>query len=142
MRIGKTIKIGIIDDNPLIIKSLDFALSSFDKPDFSVLFTLNSLTELGRLKNAIYEPDVIICDINMPKTTGIKGLQLLKKRFPNCMIIIHSDADDKFTIIEAIHAGAHGYMRKGLNNQELFYAILNVVEGCLYISPILTKKNI
>jgi DNA-binding NarL/FixJ family response regulator len=136
----RNINIGIIDDTPMIIKSLEIALFSSNQPNFSVLFTLNSLTELDQFKNSIHEPDVIICDINMPKITGIEGLPLLKKRFPNCMIIMHSDDDDKFTIIEAIHAGAHGYMQKGLNKEELFYAILKVVEGCLYISPILTKK--
>lgn len=135
----KRINIGIVDDDPAFILLLSKVLCDHDEIDFNLLFVLNSIQELSDLEDAYYQPDMIICDINMPVISGIDGLPLLLKRFKNCRILMCSGVDDMDTIVRAVRSGAHGYVRKVLTREEFFNAVFHVMEGSIYISPVFIK---
>lgn len=135
----KIINIGIVDDDPVFTLLLNKVLADHDEVCFNLLFVLNSMNELSNIEDAYYNPDIIVCDINMPGISGIDGLPLLLKRFKNCKILMCSGIDDMDTIVRAVHSGAHGYVRKVLTREEFFNAVFHVMEGSIYISPVFIK---
>jgi len=135
-----TIRIGIIDDNEVIRHVIKILLNHHRKPSFEVVLELDSILDLKVINDLQVQPEVILLDVNMPGMTGIEGIPMLLRHFPDCAIIMLTDVEDKDTIMQSIQLGAQGYVKKGANQQELVQVIVNVIEGGSYISPILTRK--
>lgn len=136
----KKINIGLIDDDPTFLIMLSKALADYKDVRFNILFMLNSLDELSEIEDAFYQPDMIVCDIDMPEINGIEGLPLLLKRFKKCRILMCSGLNDLDVIVRAVRSGAHGFVRKVLSREEFFNAIFHVMSGSLYISPFFMKN--
>nr|WP_199157675.1 response regulator transcription factor [Pedobacter sp. ASV2] len=136
----KELQIVLIDNDPNIINSLKLAFLGFKHPTFRFNFTLTGLKDLTSLKDVLFKPDVIFFDNYASDFNGYQGLNQLIKHFPKSAVIVYSKDDDSYAIIEAIQLGAKGYLKKGVSNDELLMAVIKVMEGCLYISPLLIKK--
>jgi len=102
-------KILIVDDDPLICKSLSIMLGKED--DITVAGTAGNGAEAFDLcKEA--QPDVVLMDIRMPNVDGIAATRLIKKDFPHVRIMMLTTFDDKHNISQALSAGADGYLLK------------------------------
>ena len=80
--------------------------------------------EVGELN-----PDVVLMDIDMPAVDGIKGLRLIRKHYPNVMVVMQTVMEEDAKIFEAICSGAHGYFLKRTAPELLIDGIRNVLEG-------------
>ena len=58
------------------------------------------------------QPDVILMDIDMPDMSGIEGVKMIRKQYPDVKIIMQTVFDDTDKIFAAIEAGADGYFLK------------------------------
>lgn len=106
------LKIGIIeDDNFLLNTYLEYF--KHDK-DYFVTFTFDSILALKKATNKLnlFNPDLILLDINLPGISGIEGIPICKKYFPKAKIIMLSAHSDNETIIKALQKGADGYLEK------------------------------
>ena len=104
----------IIDDDPLIRKTLSSHLS---KADYEV-----SMAEDGEEGLRDYEesmPDLTILDIRLPDMSGIEVLSRIKEKDKNASIIIMTAYDDMKTTVDAIKLGAFEYLVKPLDYVEL-----------------------
>ena len=104
----------IIDDDPLIRKTLSSHLS---KADYEV-----SMAEDGEEGLRSYEesmPDLTILDIRLPDMSGIEVLSRIKEKDKNASIIIMTAYDDMKTTVDAIKVGAFEYLVKPLDYVEL-----------------------
>lgn len=104
----------IIDDDPLIRKTLSSHLS---KADYEI-----SMAEDGDEGLRSYEeslPDLIILDIRLPDMSGIEVLSRIKEKDKNASIIIMTAYDDMKTTVDAIKLGAFEYLVKPLDYVEL-----------------------
>ncbi|MDH5704788.1 MAG: sigma-54 dependent transcriptional regulator [Candidatus Aminicenantes bacterium] len=104
----------IIDDDPLIRKTLSSHLS---KADYEV-----SMAEDGEEGIQSYEesvPDLTILDIRLPDMSGIEVLSRIKEKDKNASIIIMTAYDDMKTTVDAIKLGAFEYLVKPLDYVEL-----------------------
>ncbi len=102
-------KMIIVDDDPLICKSLTFMLSK--ESDIHVSGTANNGEQALKLCER-YLPDMILMDIRMPEVDGIQATRLIKKRFPNIRVMMLTTFQDKPNIEMALKAGAEGYLLK------------------------------
>ena len=59
------------------------------------------------------QPDLVICNITMPRLDGIGALPGLLDAAPGARILMHSCIEDELTVHRAMDAGAHGYLVKG-----------------------------
>jgi DNA-binding NarL/FixJ family response regulator len=84
-------------------------------------------------------PDVVLLDLTMPKISGLDVLRLVAERGvePNAIVLtMHADPQ---LALEALKAGAHGFVMKESSTEELLAAIGVVLNGGTYIASALTK---
>jgi DNA-binding NarL/FixJ family response regulator len=87
-------------------------------------------------------PDVIVADIAMPVLSGLEALRRLKAERIDAKVIFLTMHADAQLATEALRAGASGYVLKYSAGEELIRAIQEVVEGRVYLTPLLTKDVI
>lgn len=80
------------------------------------------------------KPDIIISDISMPEKNGIETTKIITEKFPHIKVLILSMYINKEYIIDAIEAGAKGYLPKDISKDELLLAINKIVNGEEYFS--------
>ncbi len=112
------------------------------KLDLSFKGTLFLSAEEALEKFAFDQPDIVLVDIRLPRMSGVECVKLIRQTYPNVLSIVVSSVGDEQTIIEALVAGAQGYINKLNCNDELFPALYSVAEGKGYMSPDITRKVI
>jgi DNA-binding NarL/FixJ family response regulator len=86
-----------------------------------------------------HRPDVVLIDIAMPKLNGLEAIARITEEFPNAMVIVLSMHANQEYVVQAIQAGARGYLIKEDAVSELKAAIKAVTDGELYFSPHISK---
>lgn len=116
---NKTIKILIVDDDPLVGESLELLLSK--ERDMTVLGkALNGLQALDFIRGIEYKkeelsmPDVILMDIQMPIMDGIEATGRIKKDYDDIKVMMLTTFKDEHNIKRALFAGAEGYLIKSI----------------------------
>ena len=80
------------------------------------------------------EPDVIVMDLSMPKMSGITAIQRIKAVDAETRILVVSVHDESVFVMQAMKAGAAGYVSKGSAPEEIVSAVRSVAQGKTYIS--------
>ena len=88
---------------------------------------------------AAVEPDVAVLDIGMPLLNGIEATRQITRRHPDIRVLILSMHSDEAYIIQALKAGARGYLLKDSADVELIRGIAAVAAGKSYFSPAVSK---
>ena len=83
-----------------------------------------------------HDPDVVLMDVRMPGTDGIEAT----RRMPNQKVLILTTFGLDDYIIEALRAGASGYLLKDAPVDELVRAVRTVAAGDAQLSPVVTKR--
>lgn len=74
-------------------------------------------------------PDVLLMDIGLPGVDGIEGVKMVKSRFPQVDVLMHTVYDDDDKIFQSICAGASGYVLKNVESEELIRSIKEINIG-------------
>ncbi|MCC7194268.1 MAG: response regulator transcription factor [Gemmatimonadaceae bacterium] len=126
------IRVMVVDDHAVVREGIRHVLG--DPERYAVVAEASSAAEaIERVASA--SPDVIILDISMPGGSGLGAVAELVERAPRAKVLMLSVHDDTEYVIESVHAGAHGYLRKDSTPAELRTAIATVCEGRRYYSP-------
>jgi len=125
-------RIIIADDHPLFREGVAHTLNSED--DLEIVGQANSEEETMQLITELL-PDVVLLDITMPGKGGISIAKILSTTFPVVKIIMLTASEDEDDVLNALKAGARGYIVKGVHANELAKAVRTVVNGETYISP-------
>lgn len=126
-------RILLVDDHNLFIEGLTALMKG--RPKIELVGQAKdgeeAFTQAKKLK-----PDIILMDIAMPETNGIKAARHILKEFPDMKIIVLSMYNNSELIIESLRAGAAGYVLKECESEELYEAIQTVMDGNYYIAKI------
>jgi DNA-binding NarL/FixJ family response regulator len=87
-------------------------------------------------------PDCILMDINLPGKNGIVATSLVKKQYPNCQVLVLTMYEHDEYLMDALQAGADGYLLKDSSSEQVVAAIRMVMQGDSVIHPRMTKKLI
>lgn len=98
----------------------------------------NGLVALDELPKA--QPDIVLMDINLPGLKGIECVRQLKPRMPDTHFLMLTVYGDTNNIIQALEAGAIGYLLKRASRDELFAAIKLVEAGGSPISTGVARR--
>ena len=129
----------LADDHPLVrqgIRSLIEGEAGY-KVIGEVSDGLAALTEIERL-----QPNVAILDVVMPGLTGLEVARRVKEQNLKTQVIIVSMYSDEVYVMEALRAGAFGYVTKDSSPGTLLEAISEVREGRHYLCQSLTERAI
>ncbi len=123
-----TEKILVIDDEKLILKTLDKLLT---KEGYQVTTTDNSYAALSKVKTEFF--DLIILDVRMPHIDGISLLKQIRRiqdgRDKSMVIIITGYASEDVPI-KAIDLGVEGYIMKPFELDSFLYSVNRIIELC------------
>lgn len=86
------------------------------------------------------QPDIVLMDLTMPRTSGIDAIVQIKRQSPHIKIVaLTFHKEDKY-IHATLEAGADAYVLKDDSRTELFNALANVIQGKQYLSPSIVDK--
>ena len=126
------IRIVIADDHHLVREGIRQVLQAGD--EFEVVGQAGSGAEALRLVDVL-APDVLVLDVSMPDQSGIEVTSALRDRASAVKVLMLSVHDHPQYVIEAVRAGARGYLRKDTEPAELRRAIRAVAGGESLFSP-------
>ena len=131
------IRVAIVDDHPAI----RHGIKSMLLPEESIVV----VTEASDGTTALMEiekhrPDVILLDIRIPGTDGIRICRAVRRQYPDIKIIILTSYDDEQYVEGALAAGAHGYLLKTCSEVHLIEAIHAVHRGERLLSKELVSQ--
>lgn len=127
----------IYEDNSRLSESLKLLISS--EENFDVLAVFNHCDDAVE-QVSIYNPDLIIMDINMPGIGGIEGVRMIKSQFPEVKILMYTVFDNDDKIYDAICAGADGYLLKNTVPTQLISALEDLMQGGAPMSPFVAQR--
>ena len=116
----------VVDDHELARESLKDMLA--DEPDMEVIGEASN----GRLALALcarLEPDLVMMDVRMPEMDGLAATRELKQRHPGTAVLMVTMHENTDYLLEALRAGAAGYVLKDAPQDEVLGAVRQVVRG-------------
>jgi len=132
-----SIKIVLFEDNDRLRESLVALFSGMD--EYEVTGDYNNCNEAATIAR-VYQPDVVLMDIDLPGNTGIKGVTMIKEARPQTSIIMYTVFEDDEKLFQCLCAGANGYLLKKTPPSKLIDAITEVIEGGAPMSPSIARK--
>ena len=131
------IRLLVIDDHTLFRRGLVALLAS--DPSLEVIGQAADAGEALRLATAL-QPHVILLDNHLPGVTGIQALPGLREAAPQARVLMLTVSEDSEDLQAALRAGAHGYLLKTIEGEQLVDAIHRCLRGEATISPEMTGK--
>lgn len=132
-----TKKIFLVDDHPVLRKGLVRLIDA--KDGFDVCGEASSAAEAMALIRQI-SPDLVIVDIGLPGTSGIELTKTIRSEFPKLPVLILSMHEEVLYATRALRAGASGYIVKQDAIDNIVAALLDVLDGRRYLSPIIAGQ--
>ena len=127
----------IVEDQTIVREGLCAMLST--KPGLSIAGVAADGEEAVRQALQL-RPDVIVMDLLMPRKNGIGATQEIIEHWPEARVLILTSFSDDAQIIEALRAGAMGYVLKQDVGQELINAIHQVHAGQSPLNPLVARR--
>jgi DNA-binding NarL/FixJ family response regulator len=131
------IEVVVCEDQPQILRSQVKILQ--ESPEVEVVGTAlsgESLLELLEKK----QPDVLLQDLGLPGMSGIDVTRQVKRKWPSVEVLIFTIFDEEEKVIDAVKAGASGYLLKGASSGKILDAIREVKAGGSVIQPSLARR--
>lgn len=132
-----TIRILVADDHPIVRDGLVAILST--QPDFEIVGEAADGAEAVRHALTL-TPDVMLLDLAMPELDGVEVLKRLRAEGASTRVIVFTAFDTDERILDAVQAGAQGYLLKGAPRDELFNAVRVVQAGGSLLQPIVASR--
>ncbi len=129
------IRLGLIDDQVLFLKSLSVLLGTMQEIEVVL-----EATDGEALKNKLLSietlPDILLVDVNMPDLNGKQVATWVKDKFPSIHLVALSTMDEDMEIIQMINAGCCAYLLKDIYPDELETALKTIKEKGFYNSDV------
>jgi DNA-binding NarL/FixJ family response regulator len=132
------IKILIIDDHPLVIDGIRTMLKD------ETYFHIEAAAKTGKEALAFLDGhpciDIILLDINLPDTDGMRLCELIREKNKTVKILGLTYVNEAGIINSLIRKGANGYLLKNMEREELIGAMNQVLDGSIYLSRAANEK--
>lgn len=133
----KKLSVLIADDQTLFREGIKDLLDH--EKGFEIVGEAANGPETIRLAKKL-KPDVILMDIKLPQMDGVSATRVIRKEVPSTNVLILSSFEDEAHVMEAIQAGANGYLSKMLPAAELVNALKTFAnEGVMIPQPVMGK---
>jgi DNA-binding NarL/FixJ family response regulator len=116
----------VVDDHPLFRDGLSGLLATV--ADIEVLDTVGD-GEAAVRRAVELRPDVVLMDLNLPRTSGLEATRRIVGSVPTCAVLVLTMVDDDDSVAAALRVGARGYLLKGAGQEEVLSAVRTVAAG-------------
>jgi DNA-binding NarL/FixJ family response regulator len=129
------IRVLVADDFPLVREALVAALNRSDGIEV-VAVAEDGAEALAKAREV--RPDVVVLDVRMPTMGGREALDVFTAELPETRVLLITAHEEPEVVIDAVSAGAAGFLIKRMSGDELAQAVLAVHRGEAVITPELT----
>ncbi len=91
---------------------------------------------------AKYQPDLVLMDLKMPGMNGIEATRHIHATFPQIKILVLTTYDDDEWVMDALRAGASGYLLKDTPREQVIQAVRGTLAGKSFVDPAVAGKLI
>jgi DNA-binding NarL/FixJ family response regulator len=121
----------VVDDHPIW---RDAVARDLAQDGFSVVATAGGVAA-ARRRAAVVQPDVVVMDMRLPDGDGAQATAEVLAVSPSSHILVLSASDERDDVLEAVKAGATGYLVKSASKQELGDAVRATADGRAVFTP-------
>ncbi len=129
---NRPIRVLVADDQRVVREGLAMVLGLLH--DVDVVGAASDGDEAVSLA-AERHPDVILMDLRMPRCDGVEATRLLREREPGVKVVVLTTYVDDKSVLEALRAGARGYLTKDASGTEIRQALQQVLDNHAAIDP-------
>lgn len=126
------IRLLIVDDHEVVRLGLRTLLEG--EEDLTVVAEAGTAEE-ALIQTAHHRPDVVVLDIQLPGRSGLDACRDIRKQFPQTQVVMLTSSVNENFALEALRAGAAGYVLKQVGNDELVRAIRAAHNGETALDP-------
>ena len=134
-----TVRVLLVDDQPLLRTGFRMILDA--EPDIEVVGEASDGVQAVELARSL-QPDVVLMDIRMPRMDGVEATrQIASPGSPSaCRVLVLTTFDLDEYVVEALRAGASGFLLKDVPADDLIAAIRVVAAGDAVVAPSVTRR--
>ncbi|MFF8438121.1 response regulator [Streptomyces bacillaris] len=134
---GGPIRVFLLDDHEVVRRGLRDLLGS--EPGVEVVGEAATAAQ-ALARGPALRPDVAVLDVRLPDGDGITVCRELRSRMPGLACLMLTSFDDEDALLDAIMAGAAGYVLKQINGSDLVSAVRTVATGQSMLDPATTAR--
>lgn len=125
---SSTIRIVVIDDHPLFVRGLELLVPEVSGGRAAVVAsTADPASAAALVRRTV--PDLALVDLHMPPPGGLRAITAVRRAAPRTRVVAMSGDDDPAVAVEALGAGAHGFLPKSSEPADLLQPLLATVDG-------------
>jgi len=133
----ETTRILLVDDHRIVREGLAAVLSK--QADILVIGEASSAEEALTIVESL-NPDLVVLDLHMPGMGGLKAIRQLKELRPTTSILVLTVENSEMVLLEAVRAGAAGYVLKDASAEVVAQSIRLILQGGTVIDSDLLQK--
>ncbi|MFF0425107.1 response regulator [Streptomyces sp. NPDC004520] len=130
-------RVFLVDDHEVVRRGLRDLID--DEPDMEVVGEASSVDQ-ALARGPALRPEVAVLDVRLPDGDGISLCRELRSRMPELACLMLTSFDDEDALIDAIMAGAAGYVLKQIKGSDLVSAVRTVATGQSMLDPATTTR--
>ncbi|MDI3408809.1 response regulator [Streptomyces cavernicola] len=135
--VGAPARVFLVDDHEVVRRGLHDLID--DEPDMVVVGEASTAQE-ALARGTALRPDVAVLDVRLPDGDGISVCRELRSRMPDLSCLMLTSFDDEEALLDAIMAGAAGYVLKQIKGSDLVSAVRTVATGQSMLDPATTAR--
>ncbi|HEY0536466.1 MAG TPA: response regulator transcription factor [Actinoplanes sp.] len=122
------LRIVVIDDHPLFVRGLELLLPEVSGGRATVVAgTGDAASAAGLVRRSV--PDLVLVDVHMPPPGGLRAVAAVRQAAPRSRVLAMSGDADPAVAVEALRAGAEGFLPKSSEPAELVSPLLAALDG-------------
>jgi DNA-binding NarL/FixJ family response regulator len=129
---SQPIRVLIADDQRVVREGLTMVLGLL--PDVDVVAAASDGAEAVAIAEDL-RPDIVLMDLRMPRCDGVEATRLLRDRQPGIKVVVLTTYSDDRSVLDALRAGARGYLTKDASGAEIRQALQQVLDDHAVIDP-------
>ncbi|MEV0220387.1 response regulator transcription factor [Streptomyces sp. NPDC050704] len=131
------IRVFLVDDHEVVRRGITDLLDA--EPDISVIGDADSVAH-ALVRGPALRPHVAVLDVRLPDGDGISVCRELRSQMPELACLMLTSFDDEEALLDAIMAGAAGYVLKQIKGSDLVDAVRTVASGQSMLDPTTTAR--
>lgn len=131
------IRLLLVDDHKVVRLGLRGLLGA--EPDIEIVGEAATAAEAIQMAGR-HQPTLVLMDIRLPDQNGIAACRQIRQQWPAIQVLMLTSFADEQLVLEAISAGAAGYVLKQLDTNDLITAVRAVGRGDAVLDPAVTQK--